>query len=270
MEIRQALEYFRQPGVVEHYSQAANRIGLWRSEARIFTRLFAPEQSLLELGCGAGRIAFGLWELGYRHLLATDASREMVAEARRINMVMEYGVAVAVQDATRLSFSDNEFDGAIFGFNGLMQIPGRARRAQAMREICRVIKPGSWFVFTGHDRGHHGRKSFWKTEADYWRKGMQNPDIDEFGDLYYEGEQCESNMYIHAADSAQVREDLEAAGFRVEASVLRSEICTEPEHVREFSDDTRFWVAQKLPVGEAAADTEGGSGALGSADSAGA
>lgn len=247
MEISQALAYFRQPQVVEHYSQAANRVGLWRSETRIFTRLFSPEQSILELGCGAGRIAFGLWELDYKRVLATDASREMVAEARRINHVLEYGVPVHVADATRLQFSDNEFDGAIFGFNGLMQIPGRARRLQAMREIGRVIKPGSWFVFTGHDRSHHGRSKFWKEEANLWLKGLQHPDIEEFGDLYYQGEEG-GHMYIHAADSGEVREDLQAAGFRVEVSVLRSEICTEPDYVRDFSDDTRFWVAQKLPL----------------------
>lgn len=247
MEIPQALAYFRQQQVVEHYSQAANRVGLWRSETRIFTRLFTPEQSILELGCGAGRIAFGLWELGYKRVLATDASREMVTEARRINHVLEYGVPVHVEDATRLSFTDNEFDGAIFGFNGLMQIPGRARRAQAMQEVCRVIKPGGWFVFTGHDRNHHGRKKFWKDEANLWRKGRQHPDIEEFGDLYYQGEEG-GYMFIHAADSQEVQEDLEAAGFRVEVNILRSEICSEPEHVREFSDDTRFWVAQKPPT----------------------
>lgn len=250
MEIDQALAYFRQPAVVDHYSQAANRIGLWRSETLIFTRLFQPEQSILELGCGAGRIAIGLWELGYKRVLATDASREMVAETRRINQVLEYGVPAHVEDATALSFSDNEFDGAIFGFNGLMQIPGRARRAQAMAEVARVIKPGSWFVFTGHDRSHHGRKRFWQEEAALWRKGLQHPQIEEFGDLYYEGEEG-GLMYIHAADSAEVTADLEAAGFRVDVSVLRSEICTEPEHIRDFSDDTRFWIAQKLPAAPA-------------------
>ncbi|WP_309385340.1 class I SAM-dependent methyltransferase [Cerasicoccus frondis] len=245
MEIAEAQTYFQQAPVVDHYARAVSRVGLWKSEELIFKRIFQPEQSILELGCGAGRIGIGLWELGYRRVLATDYCQEMVAEARRINQVLEYGLPVQQADATNLQFADGEFDGAIFGFNGLMQIPGRENRLRAMHEISRVLKPGAWFTFTGHDRNRHGRKSFWREESKRWVKGRQNPMIQEFGDLYYEGDEGYW-MYIHAADSQEVQADLEAAGFRVDVSALRSEICMEPAEVREFSDDTRFWVVQKL------------------------
>lgn len=244
MDIAEAQTFFAQPEIVEHYVRAVGRVGLWVSEERIFQRVFSPEDAILELGCGAGRIAIGLWELGYRHVLGTDYCREMVAEARRINQALEYGVPFQPADATALPFDDAHFDGAIFGFNGLMQIPGRANRQRAMCEVGRVVKPGGWFVFTGHDRGRHGRKSFWRDEAKLWRKGQQHPAIEEFGDLYYESD-AGHWMFIHAADSDEVRADLAAAGFRVDASALRSEICPEPPEVRDFSDDTRFWVCQR-------------------------
>jgi len=245
MEIAEAQTYFAQPEVVRSYSRAVGRVGLWVSEERVFGRVFNPSDSILELGCGAGRIAFGLWELGYRRVLGTDYTREMIAEARHINQVLEYGVPFQVADATQLAFDEAHFDGAVFGFNGLMQIPGRANRQRAMREVARVLKPGGWFVFTGHDRNRHGRKGFWRDEAKLWRKGLQHPQVQEFGDLYYEADDGHW-MYIHAADSDEVRADLVAAGFRVDVTALRSEICVEPEEVREFSDDTRFWVAQRL------------------------
>ena len=76
----------------------------------------------------------------------------MVAEARRINETFEYGIFFHHGDATALDYEDETYDGAIFGFNGLMQIPGRENRRRAMREIFRVLVPGSWFVFTTHDR----------------------------------------------------------------------------------------------------------------------
>lgn len=247
MEIAEAQTFFQQSEVVEHYSRAVGRVGLWVSEERIFQRVFQPEDSILELGCGAGRIALGLWELGYRRVLGTDYCKEMVEEARRINHVLEYGVPFQPADATKLPFSEGQFDGAIFGFNGLMQIPGRANRQQAMREIARVIKPGGWFVFTGHDRDRHGRKSFWREESKLWRKGLQHPQVQEFGDLFYEAD-AGYWMFIHAADSDEVRADLNAAGFRVDATALRSQICLEPAEVRDFSDDTRFWIAQKGPA----------------------
>lgn len=244
VDIETAKAYFRQPVVVEHYAHAANAVGLWASEEKVFTRLFKQEDSLVELGCGAGRIALGLWELGYKHLLGLDYSREMIAEARRINQVLEYGIAYQVGDATRLAFEDNTFDGAIFGFNGLQQIPGRENRRRAMAEACRVIKPGGWFVFTGHDREVHGNKKLWRAQRDIWQRGGQHPDLEMFGDLFHampEG----GHMFIYSASRQEVLEDIAAAGLRHEVDALRSELASEPARVRHFSDDTRFWVCQK-------------------------
>ena len=132
--------YYNQPGVVTDYAQAVSRIGLWRSEEKIFKRLFKPEQTLLELGCGTGRIAFGLWELGYKHLLGVDLARDMVEEARRINKVLEYGVSFRVGDATKLSYGDGEFDGAIFGFNGLMTIPPYSEEPEDSRKYFVALR----------------------------------------------------------------------------------------------------------------------------------
>ena len=106
--------YFRDPLAVQHYVEAATRLGLWASEETVLTRIFNREETLLECGCGAGRIAFGLWELGYRHLLGFDFSREMITEARRMARILEYGISFRVADATRLDFEKESFDGAIF------------------------------------------------------------------------------------------------------------------------------------------------------------
>ena len=143
------LDYFRGEKVLEHYAQATMTVGLWESEEKVFKRVFPDkEASLLELGCGCGRRSCGLWELGYKNLMASDFSRKMIERARRIVRVLEYGLHLRVADATQLPFEENLFDGAIFGFNGLMQIPGRDKRHDAMREAFRVIRPGSYFIFT--------------------------------------------------------------------------------------------------------------------------
>lgn len=235
--------YYNAPQVVKHYADAAVRVGLWQSEEKIFRRLFQKQDSLLELGCGAGRIAMGLWELGYRHLLATDFSRELILEARRMAKILNYGIHWKVEDATRLSFEDDLFDGAIFGFNGLMQIPGREHRRRAMAEIRRVIRPGSWFVFTSHDRELPKFRKFWENEKLRWRQGKQQPELLEYGDKYESTPL--GHLYIHVPRRNHIREDLKAAGFRIEVDVLRSQVANEKPEVREFSDECRFWVAQK-------------------------
>lgn len=236
-------KFYGQEAVIEHYAKATAEVGLWRSEEKVFTRVFSPEDSILELGCGTGRIAIGLHELGYRKIFATDYARKMVARARSAAQILGYDLSFGVQDATDLDFGDEVFDGAIFGFNGLMQIPGRDSRFRALREIFRVLRPGSWFVFTSHDRQASEHPHFWKAETKRWREGKQDPDLAEFGDRI--GGTPWGDLYIHVPEANALRADLKEAGFRIEADTLRSTLAEEPPAVKDFSDECRFWVAQK-------------------------
>lgn len=235
--------YFNDERVVRHYADATVQVGLWKSEELIFQRVFRKEDSILECGCGTGRITMGLWELGYRNILGTDFAGNLVKEARRLAQILEYRIHWKVEDATQLTFEDNLFDGAIFGFNGLMQIPGRENRQRAMGEISRVLRPGGWFVFTTHDRELSTYRSFWKKEQSLWRKGKQNPYLDDYGDRFEPTPL--GDLFIHVPTTTEIREDLKAAGFRIEADVLRSKLANESPRTREFSDECRFWVVQK-------------------------
>lgn len=243
MDAKEVKAYFDSEGVVEYYAQAAAELGLWVSEEKIFTRLFKPEDSLIELGCGAGRIAIGLYELGYRNLLATDYARGMVERARHLTKILEYSIPFRVCDATALEFEDDVFDGAIFGFNGLMQIPQAAQREQALREIFRVIRPGAWFVFTSHDRERSAHRDFWATETLRWEYGTEKPELDDFGDR---SEPMDHGIhFMHVPTVAEMQAQLAQVGFHLEASVMRSDLVKEPAEVEAFADDCRFWVVQK-------------------------
>ncbi len=236
-------KYFESASVLRHYTEAAKNLGLWRSEEKIFKRLFQPDISLLELGCGAGRIAFGLYELGYKNILATDYSPKMIQQARHLAKLLEYPVPFRVADATDLEFEDDVFDGAIFGFNGLMQIPKKEKREKALNEILRVIRPGAWFVFTTHDREYSAHQHFWQQEERRWQTGQQSGALNDFGDRYEPTE--EGAHFMHVPTVSEMKAVLNRVGFRIEATVMRSEIATEPEDVNEFSDECRFWVTQK-------------------------
>lgn len=244
MDRETVLNYFQSDCVVDHYAEAAARVGLWISEEKVFTRIFNRTDSILELGCGAGRIAFGLHELGYENILATDYARAMVLRARHMAEILEYRIPFRVADATGLEFEDNSFDGAIFGFNGLMQIPKQAERAKALREILRVLRPGAWFLFTSDDRERSKHQQFWAEEHTRWDAREQSSELDDFGDR---SEQTDLGQhFMHVPTVAEVTELLEKVGFRVEAHAMRSELANEPQEVRDFSDDCRFWVVQKV------------------------
>lgn len=236
--------YFESEPVVEHYADAAVQLGLWVSEEKIYTRLFKKEDSLLELGCGAGRIALGLYELGYRNILATDYAKAMVERLRKLSQLLEYAIPSQVADATALDLEDGVFDGAIFGFNGLMQIPGRRQRESALLEIHRVLCAGAWFTFTTHDRELSPHREFWRAEEQRWLKGEQSPELEVLGDRFEV--MADGSHYMHVPTVAEMESLLEGTGFRIEASVMRSELGEEPPEVQAFSDDCRFWVVQKV------------------------
>ncbi len=236
-------DFYQQSNVVDHYGVAAGNIGLWESEKKILFDTYNPKETLLDLGCGAGRIAFGLYQAGYEDVTAIDFSSKMIKKAKEIARFFNHRVDLMVGDALNLDFEDETFDGVIFGFNGLMQIPGRENRRKAIREVYRVLKPGKCFVFTTHDRELNKYKVFWKEEKKRWNKGQQDKDLMEFGDRFEEVDL--GDLFIHVPVPSEIREDLKQAEFSVEMDSLRSNIAAEPSFVRLFSDECRFWVAKK-------------------------
>ncbi len=235
--------FYNQPGVVRQYSEATFRVGLWVSESIIFQRFLNKEDSLLEIGTGAGRIALGLFKIGFQNIVGIDFSRPMVREARHIARHLQCPVDFRYGDALALDFEEGQFDGIIFGFNGLMQIPKKDNRAIALAEICRVLRPGGWFIFTTHDRHFRRFKKYWKKEKALWRDDYQKEQLDEFGDRFENTPL--GGLFIHVPIIEEMRAALKLSGFRIEADMTRSSLAIEPFQVRGFSDECRFWIAQK-------------------------
>lgn len=234
-------EFYSSKIVVDHYRTATANIGLWVSEEILFRETFRPDDRLLDLGTGTGRIAIGLSEIGYKHILGIDLSKEMVKEARRIAKLLDCPVSFRQGDATALKIDDGLFDGAIFGFNGLMQIPGRENRRQALREIRRVLCPGGKLIFTSHDRELRKYRKFWRSERDLWDAGFQKKELIDFGDRWEDTDLGE--LFIHVPTPAEVLEDLALTGWKFEWERLRSSVAVERQATREFSDECRFWCA---------------------------
>ncbi|MEI6861939.1 MAG: class I SAM-dependent methyltransferase [Verrucomicrobiota bacterium] len=256
---------FDDPVSVVHYARAAHFLGLWASERILIGRFFPDHAApLLEAGCGAGRVTLGLWELGYRDLTAFDFAAEPLAQAR--HLATERGAAAIrflQADATQLSrgavnLTASEppergqvdratpgpgYSGALFLFNGLMQIPGRDGRRAALRGLRAVCAPGAPLLFTTHDREHSpAERALWRLEALRWERGEQDERLVEFGDRYFEDEA--GRTFMHLPDRAETLADLAATGWVHELDSLRREVANESRAVREFSDECRFWLAR--------------------------
>ena len=235
---------------VDHYARAAASLGLWHSEDRILRRVFRPSDRVLDVGCGAGRVALALARLGFAAVVGIDNCPPMVAEARRLAEAMGLDVSFWDGDALALPFPEASFGGAVFAFNGLMQIPGRANRRRALGELHRVVVPEGKLVFTTHDREMACQAPYWKEEADRWRTGAQDPALVEFGDRVIHNP--EGHIFIHVPDRAEVLEDLAATRWAWMEDHARSQVTNEPAEVREFADECRFWIARRTSIRAAA------------------
>ncbi|MCH8474199.1 MAG: class I SAM-dependent methyltransferase [Opitutales bacterium] len=235
--------WFADQRALQHYTEAVKNVGLWRSEEKVLRQIFSPDQTLLDLGTGTGRVAFGLYEIGYDKVMGVDACRPMIQEARHLNKLLEYRVSFRVEDAGKLSFEENLFDGVIFAFNGLMQIPGKAERSQAVKEVFRVLRPGGHFVFTTHDRDHWRLREFFANQARVWSENKQDPRLREFGDNLFDSR--EGTIFMHLPDRDEVCSLLDENGFLLLFDAMREEIANEPSEVRNFADECRFWIARK-------------------------
>jgi hypothetical protein len=153
-----------------------------------------------------------------------------------------------VADATKLSAHGSAlaapFGGALFMFNGLMQIPGRENRRAALRELHAVCTPGAPLLFTTHDRDASAtERALWRLETIRWTRGDQDPRLVEFGDRYFEDDH--GRTFMHLPDRREILEDLAATGWKHGFDAMRVEIAREHHAVRDFSDECRFWVAHR-------------------------
>jgi SAM-dependent methyltransferase len=99
-------------------------------------------EEILDLGCGDGQLTERLAASG-AHVVAVDASAEMVAAARG------RGVVATVADAAALPFADASFD-AVFSNAVLHWVRDQDGM---MSEVRRVLRPGGRFVA---EMGGHG------------------------------------------------------------------------------------------------------------------
>lgn len=133
---------------VELYTERIQDPELFPQERKAVERYFTDtDASVLDVGCGAGRVSHLLHERGF-DVTGIDVSEPLVEKARSLFSEIDF----RVEDIRDASFDSEAFDYVVFSYYGLDYILPKAERIKALREIQRVLKPAGIVVFSSHNR----------------------------------------------------------------------------------------------------------------------
>jgi SAM-dependent methyltransferase len=204
----------------------------WQFHRDQFLRLVPrPGRKTVDIGCGEGRLARDLKEIGH-HIVALDSSPSLVAAAREFDPSMDIRLA----DAAALPLEDASVDLAV----AFMSLQDVDEMPAVLREVARVLEPGGRLcVAIVHPLNSAGRfeqstpDARFVVDGDYLR-GFHYADAVERDGLTmtFHSQHRSIEAYFMA---------LESAGLLVEA--LREP--SVPDHAI-VSDAVRRW--QRLPL----------------------
>lgn len=208
---------------------------LFANDARLILERFLLPGRLIDLGCGAGRLAIPLARHGFQ-VTGVELSHAMLAQLGKD--AGETPVARIRANLCRLEcIPDSTFDYAISMFSTLGMIRGRRWRQQALDETHRILKPGGRLAIHVHNlflnlRDRQGRG---------WLLGQVPKALlghDDSGDrrMTYRGI---PNMEVHLYRWSEIRRSLRSAGFRIDEVIPLDEITARPIRAPRFFHSIR-------------------------------
>ncbi len=123
------------------WDKVANQVNFnLEIDVQRFCHLVKPDAKILDFGCGYGRIAKQLKQLGYPEVLGVDPSAAMIK--RGLSLYPDIDLIQLPQ--LPLPFADETFD-VVLSCAVLTCMPSEMAQKAAILELKRVLKPGGLF-----------------------------------------------------------------------------------------------------------------------------
>jgi len=110
----------------------------------------SPKGSVLDVGCGCGREAFVLHNLGYK-VTAIDLSIQQINQAKQNALNNNKHIDFSVCDGLHYAFANESFDYVIMWQQVLGNVPRYSNRIDVLKEARRVLKPGGHLIVSVHN-----------------------------------------------------------------------------------------------------------------------
>lgn len=196
---------FAAPDQVAHYVKEVE--GGPDPAERSLLQCFTGARTVLDVGCGAGRVALYLAEQGFR-VTGVDVSETLLGEAKRAAAERGLEVHFVQVRGTELPFGDESFD-AVVAFKVYCYIPMRRNRIRYLHELARVVKPSgpvllSQYIVPEEFFDEHKDENYYRFPGEY--EGL------EPGDTF-----TDTGGYVHWFTERDLRDELSEGPLAIEA-----------------------------------------------------
>lgn len=206
-------DYTHNPELARTYDTSLAGTPLLEFDLQYCEQQFSQPGTLIDLGCGTGRLALLFAARGYQ-CTALDLSAAMLeqvkqkAEARGLKIDYLEKNLVELDDTPAEQF---DYAGCLFSTWGMIR--GRENRQTFLKHVHRILKPDGKFVLHAHNRGYH----LFRLVGLPWaiRDGMRSLRGQEPGEYPMPQIWGGAKLTLHHFSVTEIEKDLREAGFKI-------------------------------------------------------
>ena len=155
---------------------------IWENKV---TGYFPAGAKILDIGCGLGREAFALSDMGY-DVTGVDISKEVITQVKKLAADKGYDIPFYDYDGKSLPFPDGSFDVVLVWAQTFGLLYGDGYKQECLAEWKRVLGKDGLVSFSAHDysylKEHHpdcldGRKFYPYANAEIYWETFEAPEI---------------------------------------------------------------------------------------------